>query len=135
MSNDLVVPEAVVRSRRREEASGRSGPGSGWRFWVTAYTLLILLAGTNLPTPLYRSYEERFGFSPFVVTLIFAVYVAVLIPALLVAGPISDDAGCSCPPSRRRVSGRWGSRSRRMCGGCSPLAYCRVWPLVRHRVR
>ncbi|MDA3642904.1 MFS transporter [Saccharopolyspora indica] len=55
------------------------------------------MAGTNLPTPLYRGYETRFGFSPFVVTLIFAVYVAVLIPALLVAGPLSDAIG------RRRV--------------------------------
>lgn len=43
------------------------------------------------------SYETRFGFSPFVVTLVFAVYVAVLIPSLLVAGPLSDAIG------RRRV--------------------------------
>jgi predicted MFS family arabinose efflux permease len=69
----------------------------GWRFWATAYTLLILLTGTNLPTPLYRGYEQRFGFSPLVVTLIFAAYVAVLIPSLLVAGPLSDAIG------RRRV--------------------------------
>ncbi|WP_246155368.1 MFS transporter [Saccharopolyspora hirsuta] len=62
-----------------------------------AYALLILLTGTNLPTPLYRGYQERFGFSPLVVTLIFAAYVAVLIPSLLVAGPLSDAIG------RRRV--------------------------------
>jgi predicted MFS family arabinose efflux permease len=55
--------------------------------------LLILLTGTNLPTPLYRGYELRFGFSPLVVTLIFAAYVAVLIPSLLVAGPLSDAVG------------------------------------------
>ncbi|WP_051579761.1 MFS transporter [Pseudonocardia acaciae] len=68
-----------------------------WRFWATAYTLLILLTGTNLPTPLYRGYEQRFGFSPLVVTLVFAVYVAALVPSLLVAGPLSDAVG------RRRV--------------------------------
>lgn len=68
-----------------------------WKFWATAYTLLILLTGTNLPTPLYRGYEERFGFSSLMVTLIFAAYVAVLIPALLIAGPLSDAIG------RRRV--------------------------------
>lgn len=71
------------------QASG----GNRWRFWGTAYALLILLTGTNLPTPLYRSYETSFEFSPFVVTLIFAVYVAVLIPSLLVAGPLSDAIG------------------------------------------
>lgn len=71
----------------------RASGASRWRFWGTAYALLILLTGTNLPTPLYRSYETSFGFSPFVVTLIFAVYVAVLIPSLLVAGPLSDAIG------------------------------------------
>ena len=68
-----------------------------WRFWAVAYALLILLTGTNLPTPLYRGYEASFGFSPLVVTLIFAAYVAALIPSLLVAGPLSDAVG------RRRV--------------------------------
>ena len=68
-----------------------------WRFWAVAYALLILLTGTNLPTPLYRGYEASFGFSPLVVTLIFAAYVAALVPSLLVAGPLSDAVG------RRRV--------------------------------
>ncbi|BCJ27228.1 MFS transporter [Actinocatenispora sera] len=62
-----------------------------------AYTLLVMLTGTNLPTPLYHTYQARFGFSPFVVTLIFASYVAVLIPSLLVAGPLADAIG------RRRI--------------------------------
>ncbi|GAB3301060.1 MFS transporter [Epidermidibacterium keratini] len=70
---------------------------TGLRFWLTAYTLLILLTGTNLPTPLYRGYAERFGFSPLMVTVIFAAYIAALIPSLLIAGPLSDAVG------RRRV--------------------------------
>lgn len=74
-----------------------AGGPTGWRFWATAYTMLVLLTGTNLATPLYRGYEHRFGFSPLVLTLVFAVYVAVLIPSLLVAGPLSDAIG------RRRV--------------------------------
>ncbi|WP_131741783.1 MFS transporter [Actinomadura roseirufa] len=80
----------------RASAGPASAPGR-WRFWATAYALLVLLAGTNLPTPLYRGYAREFGFSPLVTTLIFAAYVAVLIPSLLVAGPLSDAAG------RRRV--------------------------------
>ncbi|MGW8398729.1 MFS transporter [Streptomyces lydicus] len=71
----------------------KSAPGGRWRFWAAAYALLILLTGTNLSTPLYRGYEARFGFSPLMVTLIFAAYVAVLIPSLLVAGPLSDVVG------------------------------------------
>jgi len=61
-----------------------------WRFWTAAYALLVLLTGTNLATPLYRGYEARFGFSALTVTLIFATYMAVLIPSLLVAGPLAD---------------------------------------------
>ncbi|MEV6796602.1 MFS transporter [Streptomyces sp. NPDC051320] len=71
----------------------RPGPVGRWKFWAAAYALLILLTGTNLPTPLYRSYEAQFGFSPLVVTLIFAAYVVALIPSLLVAGPLSDAIG------------------------------------------
>ncbi|KOU38751.1 MFS transporter [Streptomyces sp. WM6378] len=55
--------------------------------------MLFLLTGTNLPTPLYRGYQQSFGFSPLMVTLIFAVYVASLIPSLLIAGPLSDSIG------------------------------------------
>ncbi|SDI29575.1 MFS transporter [Nonomuraea jiangxiensis] len=72
--------------------TGRARKGR-WRFWGTAYALLILLTGTNLPAPLYHGYETRFGFSPLVVTLVFAAYVVVLIPSLLVAGPLSDALG------------------------------------------
>ncbi len=67
------------------------------KFWSATYALLVLLVGANLPTPLYRHYQERFAFSPIVVTLIFATYVATLIPTLIVAGPLSDAIG------RRRV--------------------------------
>ncbi|MFF9671180.1 MFS transporter [Streptomyces eurythermus] len=74
-------------------AEPQTGPRSPARFWATAYTLLCLLTGTNLPTPLYRGYEREFGFSPLVVTLIFAVYVAALIPSLLIVGPLSDSVG------------------------------------------
>ncbi|GAA3083704.1 MFS transporter [Pseudonocardia yunnanensis] len=63
------------------------------RFWGTAYTIVVLLAGTNVPAPLYRGYEQRFGFSPLVVTLVYAAYVGALVPSLLIAGPLSDAWG------------------------------------------
>lgn len=71
----------------------RSAPGRRWKFRAAAYTYVVLLAGTNVPTPLYAGYERAFGFSPLTVTLVFAVYVAALIPSLLVAGPLSDAVG------------------------------------------
>ncbi|MCC9306453.1 MFS transporter [Kitasatospora sp. RB6PN24] len=93
-------PTAAHRSRppHHDPSSGKTNsaqkdPRSALRFWSTGYVLLILLTGTNLPTPLYRGYAARFGFSPLVVTLIFAAYVAVLIPSLLLAGPLADALG------------------------------------------
>ncbi|QLH19365.1 MFS transporter [Streptomyces sp. Rer75] len=83
----------MTTERLAVPVSGTPTAGSSARFWATAYTLLFLLTGTNLPTPLYRGYQQDFGFSPLVVTLIFAVYVATLIPSLLIAGPLSDSIG------------------------------------------
>ncbi|WP_326619663.1 MFS transporter [Streptomyces decoyicus] len=104
MPLDRLTAARSGRTPRRDRQAGPSGsantdqdkrprPGGRWRFWGAAYALLILLTGTNLPTPLYRGYQAQFGFSPLVVTLIFAAYVAALIPSLLVAGPLSDAIG------------------------------------------
>lgn len=81
--------QSMVRTRLRAR--------TGWPFWAVAYSYLVLLAGTNVPSPLYRGYEHAFGFSALVITLIFASYVATLIPSLLLIGPLSDATG------RRRV--------------------------------
>jgi MFS family permease len=57
------------------------------------YLLTALLIGSNMPSALYGEYRAQFGFSPVVQTLVYAVYAAALIPALLVAGPLSDALG------------------------------------------
>ncbi|MEU8718549.1 MFS transporter [Streptomyces sp. NPDC048663] len=51
------------------------------------------MLGTTLPTPLYGLYREQFGFSEFMVTVVFAVYAVGVITALLVAGGFSDVHG------------------------------------------
>lgn len=66
---------------------------SRYSFLVAGYTLVVLLVGANMPTPLYPLYEKQFGFGPLTVTLVFAVYAVVLIPSLLIFGPLSDAVG------------------------------------------
>ncbi len=66
-------------------------------FAILAAAFLVLLVGSNLATPLYAVYRERFGFSSVVLTLVFATYMVVLVPSLLVFGQLSDRVG------RRRV--------------------------------
>jgi MFS family permease len=71
-------------------------PGSSrspWRFAGAAYTLFVLIVGTNLASPLYPTYQQRFGFSALVIALIVAIYAAVLVPSLLVCGPLADTIG------------------------------------------
>jgi len=50
------------------------------------------MLGTTLPTPLYVIYLAQWHFSPAMVTVIFAVYAAGVLAALLLAGRSSDQA-------------------------------------------
>ncbi len=68
-------------------------PASRKAFWCGGFALFVLIVGTNLPSPLYAVYAQRFGFSPAVLTLIFATYAATLVPALLLAGSAADTWG------------------------------------------
>ncbi len=51
------------------------------------------MAGTTLPTPLYPLYQEKFGFSELIVTVVYAVYAFGVIGILLLAGNASDTVG------------------------------------------
>ena len=62
-------------------------------FWSVAVLLVLVLAASGVPSPLYRVYQERFGFSSGVLTTVFAVYALALLAALLVVGALSDHIG------------------------------------------
>jgi predicted MFS family arabinose efflux permease len=58
-----------------------------------AFVLLCFFAASSTPTPLYHLYQQSWGFSPALLTLIFAVYALSLLVALLVVGSLSDHLG------------------------------------------
>jgi MFS family permease len=62
-------------------------------FWLLAFVFAVAMLGTTLPTPLYVIYQARWHFSAAIVTVIFAVYAAGVLAALLLAGRSSDQAG------------------------------------------
>jgi MFS family permease len=65
---------------------------------ATAYALVGAIIGLALfasgtPSPLYGVYRELWGFSPLVLTLVYATYAFGVLGALLLAGRVSDDVG------------------------------------------
>jgi MFS family permease len=66
----------------------------GWASFVAAgLALFVLLIGSNLVTPLFPTYAEVYRLSPLGPALLFATYALLVIPALLVFGPLSDAKG------------------------------------------
>ena len=55
--------------------------------------LVLFLAASAAPTPLYRVYQARWGFSATTLTAVFAVYVVFLLMTVLILGSLSDHVG------------------------------------------
>ena len=62
-------------------------------FWSVAALLVAVLAASGVPSPLYRVYQERFGFGAGALTLVFSIYAFALLATLLVVGALSDHVG------------------------------------------
>jgi len=62
-------------------------------FWTVGVLLVLVLAASGVPSPLYRVYQERFGFSSGVLTTVFGIYAFALLATLLVVGALSDHVG------------------------------------------
>jgi MFS family permease len=60
---------------------------------MAVFTAMTFSACGAAPTPLYQQYQESFGLTPFMLTVIFAAYVLSLLAALLTVGSLSDFIG------------------------------------------
>jgi MFS family permease len=58
-----------------------------------AVLLVLMLAASGVPSPLYRVYQQEFGFSSGVLTTVFGIYSFALLASLLVVGGLSDHVG------------------------------------------
>jgi MFS family permease len=70
---------------------GHSGSVTG--FALALFAFFVAMLGTTLPTPLYPLFEERYGFGPLLVTVIFAIYAFGVIAGLILFGNFSDRIG------------------------------------------
>ena len=66
-------------------------PGAMTLFSVAG--AILIAASSSAATPLYRLYQQSMHLTPFWITIVFAVYVASLLVALLTVGGLSDYVG------------------------------------------
>jgi predicted MFS family arabinose efflux permease len=62
-------------------------------FGLVAAIIGLALFASGTPSPLYGTYRELWGFSPVVLTLVYATYAFGVLAALVLAGRISDEVG------------------------------------------
>jgi predicted MFS family arabinose efflux permease len=62
-------------------------------FGLLTSILVMLLASSSAPTPLYATYQAHWGFSAITITVIFGVYAVAVLLSLLVFGALSDHVG------------------------------------------
>jgi hypothetical protein len=60
---------------------------------MAVITAMTFAASGAAPTPLLQHYQESFGLTPFMLTIVFASYVLSLLAALLTVGSLSDYIG------------------------------------------
>src|SRR5262249_53934379 len=60
---------------------------------IAVVTAMTFAASGAAPTTLYQRYQEILGLTPFVLTVIFGIYVLSLLGALLTVGSLSDHIG------------------------------------------
>jgi MFS family permease len=82
-----------VENRERKPVCDERLRTRGRAYWLVSCALVLVLMGSNIPSPLFDIYARHWGFSTAVLTLIFAVYALALIAALLIFGPLSDRIG------------------------------------------
>ena len=60
---------------------------------VASSVIGLALVASITPSPLYGTYRELWGFSPLVLTLVYATYAFGVLTTLILAGRVSDQAG------------------------------------------
>src|SRR3954447_8003733 len=62
-------------------------------FLLVAAVIGLALFASGTPSPLYGTYRELWGFSPLILTLVYATYAFGVLATLMLAGRLSDEVG------------------------------------------
>lgn len=64
-----------------------------WAYLLVAGVIALALFASGTPSPIYGTYRALWGFSPVVLTLVYATYAFGVLASLVLAGRISDTVG------------------------------------------
>jgi MFS family permease len=82
-----------IRSKSRPTVPATLARRRGSGFWAVAFAFLIVMAFATLPSPLYGLYRARDHLSAFTVTVVYAIFAAGTIAALLQVRSIAERLG------------------------------------------
>jgi predicted MFS family arabinose efflux permease len=75
------------------EAASRRTLSPRTAYALAAAIVALALFASGVPSPLYETYRELWGFSPLVLTLVYATYAFGVLTTLILAGRLSDQVG------------------------------------------
>jgi MFS family permease len=85
------VADVTRVSHRQVGLRGRISSRAAYILMASIIGLALFASGT--PSPLYETYRALWGFTPVVLTLVYATYALGVLASLMLAGPVSDQAG------------------------------------------
>lgn len=98
-------------------ADNRNSRATAGTSWVILSGIALMQGNSSLLTPLYPFYQERWKFSAAFITVLFTIFVAGVLIALLVIGPSADI---------------WGRRHTLFGSALLSLAACAVYGFAGH---
>ncbi len=87
------MPATTIERRAAMSSTAARTLSPRIAFGLLTSILVSLLASSSAPTPLYATYQARWGFSAVTITVIFGVYAVAVLASLLVFGSLSDHVG------------------------------------------
>ncbi|MFF1415848.1 MFS transporter [Streptomyces sp. NPDC058289] len=87
------APSATTTGVTLHPAAGPAdAPGSSG-FWVVGAVLVLLMLSSSVPSALYVLYQQEWGLSSGMITVVFALYAVTVLAGLLLFGSLSDTLG------------------------------------------
>jgi predicted MFS family arabinose efflux permease len=89
----MLTPKAILPRYRHLPSPERRTLSPRVSYALAAVIVGLTLFASGVPSPLYGVYREEWGFSPLVLTLVYAIYAFGVLTTLILAGRLSDDVG------------------------------------------